>query len=67
MLFVESKPPQPDFHTNMDDWSRWYQTPPKAHHLVYGETDQLQSVTIDGSQGLSTFHVLRFEDGAWAA
>lgn len=64
LLFVEGKPPQPDFHANnMDAWSTWYRTPPKAHHLVYQEADRLQSVAFDQSQGLSTFHVQRFKEG----
>jgi hypothetical protein len=63
LLFVEGKPPQPNFHTDMDAWSAWYRTHPKAHHLVYQEADHLQSVVFDQSQGLSTFHVQRFEEG----
>ena len=63
LLFVEGKPPQPDFHTNTDAWSRWYRTPPKAHHLVYWEAGKPHSVAFDRSQGLSTFHVQPFEGG----
>ena len=63
LLFVEGKPPQPDPRTNMEAWSRWYQTPPKAHHLVYEEADKLPSIAFDQSQGLSTFHVQPFECG----
>ena len=63
LLFVEGKPPQPDFHTNTDAWSRWYRTPPKAHHLVYWEAGKPHSVAFDQSQGLSTFHVQPFEGG----
>ncbi len=63
LLFMEGKPPQPDPRTNMKAWSRWYQTPPKAHHLVYEETGKLHSIAFDQSQGLSTFHVQPFEGG----
>jgi hypothetical protein len=63
LLYAEGKPPQPDFHTDRDAWSAWYRTPPRAHHVVYWESDQLQSVGFDESQGLSTFHVQRFEAG----
>ncbi len=63
MLFVEGKPPQPDFHNNVDAWSLWYRRPPKAHHVLYQEAGRLQTVTFDQSQGLSTFHVQRFEEG----
>jgi hypothetical protein len=63
LLFVEGKPPQPDFHRDMKAWSDWYRTPPKAHHVVYHEANQLQSVAFDHSQGISTFHVQRFESG----
>ena len=63
LLFVEGKPPQPDFHHDIEAWSRWYRMPPKAHHVVYQEANQLQSVAFDHSQGLSTFHVQRFESG----
>lgn len=63
LLFVEGKPPQPDFHTNPGAWSRWYQTPPKAHHLVHWEAGKLHTIAFDQSQGLSTFHVQRFEQG----
>ena len=63
LLFVEGKPPKPDFHRDMEAWSRWYRTPPKAHHVVYEEAGQLRSVAFDHSQGISTFHVQRFESG----
>lgn len=63
LLFVEGKPPQPDFHTNPDAWSRWYQTAPKAHHVACWQNGKLRAVTFEQSQGLSTFHVQRFEDG----
>lgn len=63
LLFVEGKPPQPDLHRDMEACSRWYRTPPKAHHVVYQEADQLQSVAFDRSQSLSAFHVQRFESG----
>jgi hypothetical protein len=63
LLYAEGKPPQPDFHTNRDAWSAWYRTPPRAHHVVYQEGDQLQSVAFDQSSGLSTFHIQRFEEG----
>jgi hypothetical protein len=63
LLFVEGKPPQPDFHTDRDAWSAWCRTPPKAHHVVFQEAGQLQSLAFDQSQGLSTFHLQRFEEG----
>lgn len=63
LLFVEGKPPQPDFHRDIEAWSRWYRTPPKTHHVVYEEAGQLQSVALDNSRGISTFHVQRFESG----
>lgn len=63
LLFVEGKPAQPDFYLDTQAWSRWYQTPPKAHHVVYEDAGRLQSVAFDQSQGISTFHVQRFESG----
>lgn len=63
LLFAEGKHPEPDFHTDMDAWRRWYQTPPRAHHLVYWDTGKLRSVAFDRSQGLSTFHVQPLENG----
>lgn len=63
LLFAEGKPPQPDFHRDVEAWSRWYRTPPKSHHVVYQEANQLKSVAFDHSQGISTFHVQRFESG----
>jgi len=63
LLFEEGKPPQPDMHRDREAWSRWYRTPPKAHHVVYQEAGQLRSVAFDQSQGISTFHVQRFENG----
>jgi len=63
LLYVEGKPPQPDFHRDMKAWSRWYRTPPKAHHVIYEEAGKLQSVAFDHSQGISTSHVQRFESG----
>lgn len=64
LLFVEGKPTTPDFHTDPEAWSRWYRTPPKAHHLVYWETGERRTIQFEQSQGLSTFHVQRF-DGGW--
>lgn len=63
LLFVEGKPPQPDSHVDPTAWSRWYQTPPKAHHLMHWEAGKLHTVTFDQSQGLSTLHVQRFDKG----
>jgi len=63
LLFREGKPPQPDVHREREAWSRWYRTPPKAHHVVYQEAGQLRSVAFDHSQGISTFHIQRFENG----
>ncbi len=63
LLFVEGKPPEPDFHHDMEAWSCWYRTQPKAHHVVYSEANKLHSVAFDRSQGLSTFHIQPFESG----
>ena len=63
LLFVEGKPPQPEFRADPYAWSRWYRTPPKAHHLVFWHAGKLQSVTFDHAQGLSVFHVQPFEGG----
>jgi hypothetical protein len=63
LLFVEGKPPEPDFHRDMEVWSRWHRTPPKAHHVIYEEAGRLQSVAFDHSHGISTFHVQRFGSG----
>ncbi len=63
LLFAEGKPPQPEFHRDMEAWFRWYRTPPKAHHVFYQEGGQLRSIAFDGSQGVSTLHVQRFENG----
>jgi hypothetical protein len=67
LLFVGGKPPQPDPRTNTEAWSRWYRTPPKAHHLVYEEAGKPHSIAFDQSQGLSTFHVQPFEGGGDAS
>lgn len=64
LLFVEGKPTAPDFHNDPEAWSRWYRTPPKAHHVVYSEAGERRTIQFDQSQGLSTFHVQRF-DGGW--
>lgn len=63
LLFVEGKPPHPDFHTNVEAWSRSYRTPAKAHHLVHWDEGKLRSVAFDRSQDPSTFHVQPFEGG----
>lgn len=63
LLYVEGKPPEPDFKGDMEAWSRWYRTPPKAHHLIFWESNKLHSVAFDRSQGLSTFHIQPFESG----
>jgi hypothetical protein len=63
LLFAEGKPLEPNFHKDMDAWSRWYRTPPKAHHVVYWEANRLRSVAFDSSVGPSTFHVQPFENG----
>jgi hypothetical protein len=62
LLFVEGKPTEPD-HKDMKAWSRWYRTPPKAHHVVFWEANKLRSVAFDSSAGLSTFHIQPFESG----
>jgi len=59
LLFREGKPQQPDFHREREAWSRWYKTPPKAHHVVYQEAGKVRSVAFDHSQAISTFHVQR--------
>ena len=66
LLFVEGKPTTPDFHTDPEAWSRWYRTPPKAHHLVYWETGERRTIQFEQSQGLSTFHVQRFDGGGFS-
>ena len=63
LLYVEGKPPQPAMHPDMEAWSRWYRTPPKAHHVVYWEANRLHSVAFDRSQSISTFHIQRFKSG----
>ena len=64
LLFVEGKSTAPDFQRDLEAWSHWYRTPPKAHHLVYWETGEQRTIQFEQSQGLSTFHVQRF-DGGW--
>jgi hypothetical protein len=66
LLFVEGKPPRPDSDTvSADPWTftRWYQSPPKAHHALHFDGNAISTVCFEQSQGLSTFHVQRFEDG----
>jgi hypothetical protein len=66
LLFVEGKPPRPDRETvSADPWTftRWYQTPPKAHHAMHFDGNATSTVCFEQSQGLSTFHVQPFEDG----
>jgi hypothetical protein len=63
LLFVEGKPPQPNFYSEPDAWSHWYRIPPKAHHLIYWEDNHQRSLSFEHSQGLLTTHVQRFEEG----
>lgn len=62
LLMVEGKGDSPSF-TDLDAWSRWYRTRAKAHHVIYWEGETPQTVRLEQSQGLSSFHVQRFQDG----
>jgi hypothetical protein len=62
LLMVEGKGDSPSF-TDLEAWSRWYRTPPKAHHIIYWTGDTPETLRLEQSQGLSSFHVQRFQDG----
>jgi hypothetical protein len=63
LLMEEGKPPQPDFYTDAEAWSRWCRIPPKAHHLVHWDEGIAQTLQFAQSQGLVTSHIQRFGDG----
>lgn len=63
LLFSEGKPPRPDFYKAPQAWSRWCRTPPEAHHVLYSEAGKVHTLRFEQSQGLSTFHIQRFEEG----
>jgi hypothetical protein len=65
LLLVEGKPPRPDPSAISEDpwvYTRWYQTPPKAHHLIYFD-GTIRTICFEQSKGLSTSHIQRFDDG----
>jgi hypothetical protein len=63
LLMAEGKGDAPSFANDIEAWSRWYRTPPTAHHVVYWVGDALHSVRLEQSQGISSFHIQRYEDG----
>ena len=63
LLMVEGKGDSPSFREDPDAWSRWYRTPPKAHHVIYWVGEAMRSLRLEDSQGISSFHVQRFHEG----
>jgi hypothetical protein len=63
LLMVEGKGDRPSFREDPDAWSRWYRTPPKAHHVIYWDGEGMQTLRLEDSQGISSFHIQRFHDG----
>jgi len=66
LLFVEGKPARPDDRAiSADPWTftRWYQTPPKAHHAIHFDGSAIKTICFERSQGISTFHVQPLGDG----
>ena len=64
LLMVEGKGDAPSFKEDHEAWSRWYRTPPKAHHVVYWDGEAIRTLRLDHSQGISSFHIQRF-GGGW--
>jgi len=63
VLMSEGKGNEPSFVEDREAWSRWVRTPPKSHHVVYWEGDAVQTLHLEQSQGLSSFHIQRYQDG----
>jgi hypothetical protein len=63
LLMVEGKGDSPSFRTDPEAWSRWYRTPPKTHHVIYWDDETMETLRLEGSQGISSFHIQRFQDG----
>jgi hypothetical protein len=63
LLIVEGKPTRPEHSRDMEAFTRWYRTPPTAHHLIYWSGDTLKTVSFKQAQGLSTFHIQPFKEG----
>jgi hypothetical protein len=65
-LMVEGKPPRPDLAAISADplvFTRWYRTPPRAHHLIHFDASAVRTIRFEQSTGLTTHHVQPFGDG----
>jgi hypothetical protein len=63
LLMVEGKGDSRSYREDPEAWSRWYRTPPKAHHLIYWDGRAMQTLPLEHSQGISSFHIQRFREG----
>jgi hypothetical protein len=63
LLMAEGKPEHPELSNDMEAFTRWYRTPPKAHHMIYWTGNAQKALCFEQSQRLSTFHVQPFGDG----
>jgi len=62
LLIREGKPKPPPFSDHVA-FSKWYQTPPKAHVLIHWTNGRPQTIHFEQSQGLSTYFVQQFGEG----
>lgn len=63
LLMVEGKGDSPNFREDPDAWSRWYRTPPKAHHVVYWDGEAMRTLCLEDSREFhhSTFSVFTMD------
>ena len=63
LLVDEGKPPYPSGDASTEERIRWFNTPPRARHLVYWDGVSQRTLTFEKSTGIFSFHVQRFGEG----
>jgi hypothetical protein len=64
LLVDEGKPPYPSGEASTEARIRWFNTLPRARHLVYWDGASQATLTLDKSAGIGSFQVQRF-GGGW--
>lgn len=59
----KGKPPYPIDDATTEARIRWFNTPPRARHLVYWDGVSQRTLTFEKSTGVFSFHVQRFGKG----
>ncbi len=63
LLVDEGKPPYPSGDASTEARIRWFNTLPRARHLVYWDGTSQTTLTLDKSAGIGSFQVQRFGEG----